>query len=135
MIQRKQTVFLVLAVAALGYAAFLSPMAPGTADWIDTAVLVATALAAVVALAGIFLYAKRDTQRSVIAKDQIAALGGIAFVGVGFFQDLQLGGMPEISPTEWTLVGVVILGYVMLWLARRGVEADIKLLKSVDRLR
>ena len=135
MIQRIQTVWLALGTGVCGYGAATAEAAPGEATWIDQASLAAFDLAAVLAVLGIFLYKNRASQRKVILGAQYVVLAGLAVMGYGLSQVLGAVALDAVPVSVWIIMGLAAAGFVFFRLARRGVEADIKLLKSVDRLR
>ncbi len=140
MIQRKQSLFLVLAaLMAAAMFALAYPYESLAADQYEAfpaAVgLLSGALAAVSALA-VFQFRTRATQlRSATAGMALAALllavvaGGYALGGD--LVRLQQGGRLD----GWAALALPLVALVLTWLARRGVAADIALVRSMDRLR
>jgi len=141
MIQRLQSLYLLFAalfaalVLVVGDAWFsvITPVYP----WLTLAVPVIAGLTALVALVAVFLYKDRKRQRSIVLAAQwldillvLAMGGGIAALVIGDSAALGAGA---------TLVFLTLLlpvvAYVFLRLARRGVEKDIALVRSMDRLR
>lgn len=141
MIQRIQTVYLfvgALVLAAFGF--FEMPWASEAAAtyvWFVPSLVGLLILTAAGALGAIFLYENRETQRSVVVAVQggTVLLAGVLYVGLYLTQELSVRG-PQ--GTDWGLAIVIALplvAYVLFLLARRGIDHDIELVKSMDRLR
>jgi hypothetical protein len=141
MIQRLQSLYLLFAalfaglVPVIGDAWFrvVAPVYP----WLTLAVPVIAGLTALVALVAVFLYKERKRQRSVVLAAQwldillvLAMGGGVAALAMG--DGAALGA--DATPVFLTLL-LPVVAYVFLRLARRGVEKDIALVRSMDRLR
>ena len=141
MIQRIQTVYLLVAALLLGlFLGFADLWLVVTGEmfgWLGPVIYGLGGLTAVVALVAIFLYKQRATQAKVVMAaqwlDLLLVLVLAVVLGVVSFQtdvDLMAAGA----------VGVVVLlmpvfAYVALRLARLGVQKDIDLVRSMDRLR
>ncbi len=138
MIQRIQSVYLVMGIAAIGAAFFAGAIdreAHEALSWFipgATGVLGAAALIGIVAL---FLFGDRKRQRTAIVVGQYVILAGLALIMAGLTQSGTLPTLQSSHPASWFAVGFPLGGYLLFRLARRGVEADIKLIESVDRLR
>jgi len=156
MIQRKQTVFLLLVIIASAVS-FFFPLAdfigakesivlfvqkahslvPDSAFnknvYFSLPLLSATGFVVLFSLITIFLYKRRKTQMQII---KVCILVEIAFIGlfflyyVDFLQKLT-GGTAEYK----TAVFMPLISLVFLVLAYRGVLQDEKLIRSADRLR
>ena len=142
MIQRPQTVFLLLGAALLVlFAALTYTWLPGVATLgagYSTATLIVATLAAVVALGAVFLYKDRARQRTVIGVGQGLALAAAVPILVGLFaaQPEGVAGAPSEAMAVPYLVALVPLtAFVLLRMARRGVDRDIATVRSRDRLR
>ncbi len=141
MIQRIQTVYLVLGAAALAALFFFESAGRGAATaahaWFTPTVLALGGLAAAAALVAVFLYTNRKKQRRVIVLAQVltvlhmlALYGGLYLADtltVRTAQGLDLGALATLL--------LPLLAYLLFLLARRGVDRDIALVKSMDRLR
>ena len=136
MIQRIQSVFLLLAAVALA-ALLLTDLVhtgSGLTRW-------GTLLFGVPAFAGaggaIFLFKDRYRQHRLIVATQICAI----LVVVVLYGSLYLQGALYVRTTAGLdvarLVTLVLplAAYVFLTLARRGVTRDIRLIESMDRIR
>lgn len=141
MIQRIQTVYLILGALCLGALIFLDPIqytqAARMLAWYVTAVTIAGAATATVALLSVFAYKNRSKQIKIVAALQIMTLvfmvllyGGLFLAGD--FDVLRAGG-GELSLLLILLLPIV--AYVFFYLARRAIQRDIDLVKSMDRLR
>ncbi len=156
MIQRKQTIFLLLVIIASAIS-FFFPLAsfigvknsvilfvqkahslvPGSTfnqnGYFSLPLLSATGFVMVFSLITIFLYKNRKTQMKII---KVCILVEIALIGlfflyyVDFLQKLT-GGTAEYK----TAVFMPLISLVFLVLAYRGILQDEKLIRSADRLR
>ena len=140
MIQRIQTVYLVLGAVALGALLFFDLIWRGAATgqgWFTPAVVVFDGLAVAVALGAVFLYKNRPRQRQVILFAQIlTVLLLLVFCGGLYLADaLYIRTAQGLDVGTLTALLLPIVAYVLFLLARRGVEKDIKLIESMDRLR
>ena len=141
MIQRLQTIWLLLAVAALVVFVTQSEAWTGGAlaaiTWLPTAGYALAVLTALVAAFAVFFYKDRKRQRAVVLAAQwldvllvlalAAAVGLVAFGGEA--------AADALLPAQAVTLILPVGAYVFLRLARRGVEKDIKLVKSMDRIR
>lgn len=141
MIQRIQTVYLILSALALGGLFLVStPWVSTAADrlaWFEPVLVGLTVLAMIVEVGAIFLYRTRQRQRSVVLGAQILVLFILLVLIVGPY----VAGDPLIqSDGPWTVDKVItvvipIAAYALLVLARRAIQKDIELVRSMDRLR
>ena len=136
MIQRIQTLYLLVAGTLLVlFAVFADAWsAPIAADlaWLGTAGLVLAAVAAAIAFAAAVLYKDRARQRRIIQAAQVVDLLVVAVAVAGLF--LREGDAP-LATGGILLALAPVLAYVVLRLAQRGVDKDIALVRSMDRLR
>ena len=142
MIQRIQSIYLAVATIILSLAAFLPvPFAySGTNplfynisfDATKTSALVLgglTILAAIVALANIFLFRNRKLQLKICTLTSLLLLLMIVAGAYFLLSDTHTPDQP------WAGTAFPLLGYISNWLARRNINADQKLVESADRLR
>ena len=140
MIQRIQTVYLVLGAVALGALLFFGVVWQGAAtaqSWFTPAVVLVDSLAVAVALGAIFLYKNRPRQRQVIVAAQaLTTVLLLVFCG-GLYLEKALYVRTAQGLDVGMLVALLlpIVAYVLFLLARRGVEKDIEQVRSMDRLR
>jgi len=140
MIQRIQTVYLVLGAVALGALLFFGVVWQGAAtaqSWFTPAVVLGDSLAVAVALGAIFLYKNRPRQRQVIVAAQaLTTVLLLVFCG-GLYLEKALYVRTAQGLDVGMLVALLlpIVAYVLFLLARRGVEKDIERVRSMDRLR
>ncbi len=156
MIQRKQTVFLILVIIA-SVAGFFFPLAqfigakesivlfvqkahslvPDSSfnqnHFFTLPLLSATGFVILFSLITIFMYKKRKVQMQII---KVCILVEVLFVGLFFFYYVDTlekltGGTAEYK----TAVFMPLISLVFLVLAYRGVLQDEKLVRSADRLR
>jgi hypothetical protein len=140
MIQRPQTVFLFIGAALLvAFAALTYTWLPGVATLGSpySGLTVAFAVAAaVVALVAIFLYKDRKRQRTVIGWAQGLALTTVIPILAGLLVGQpEVGAVTEETAAPYLAALIPFAAYVMLRMARRGVDRDIATIRSMDRLR
>lgn len=140
MIQRIQTVYLALATVALGALLFFGVVWQGAAAaqrWFTPVVVIFDGLAVVATVGAIFLHKNRRKQRQIIVGAQVLTVFALFTLCVG----LYLADALFIRTSQGLEVGLLvalllpIVAYVLLLLARRSVEKDIELVRSMDRLR
>ena len=141
MIQRIQTLYLGLGGLGLLALLFFDVLRQGAAatsqPWFTPATMGVGGLAAVVALGTIFLYKDRARQRKGIVAAQgltvvllLLLCGGLYLADALFIQTAE-----GLDVALLLLLCIPIAAYVLFWLARRSVEKDIELVRSMDRLR
>ncbi len=158
MIQRKQTIFLLLATIAM-ILNFFFPVAKfiGSGDYqleyylykavslvpdvnppLDTNFfMINTAFAGVVALGSfiaVFLYKNRVLQAKVV---RLLVLFTLAHIGLLFFYSIPTLEKVSGNIVEYNYVGIAmpLVAFLMLILAVKGIMGDEKLVRSADRLR
>lgn len=146
MIQRKQTIYLLLALAALIVCLCLpigktavSPSVGGIVVYYNLGAYLGNSftphpvpfvdlvIAGTIALVTIFLYKKRKVQMKLCVLDIILCL---LWYGWYIAMVLTVDGMNVAFGACLPLVAVIFL-----FMARRGVKADEELIKSMDRIR
>ncbi|GAB5550992.1 MAG: hypothetical protein Sapg2KO_05830 [Saprospiraceae bacterium] len=148
MIQRIQTIFLLLAAGLLGALwAFPFSTVSASADLAEAgiftdqifniqdhiALLVLFMLAAGLALIGIFLFKKRPAQMKLVLLSNLVNLGGIGFA---FFLLGQVGAFEQSGMDIKAGLVFPFLATVFLGLAHRFIKKDEKIVKeSYSRLR
>lgn len=134
-IQRIQSLYLLIA-ALLTLATFLTPLRErlfaDPAAWILSAFIAATVFSAALSLYSIFRFNNRPDQVKWINKAMIFQLIAIGVSVAVFF---TLGPVGSALIGEASAVALLVVALVLQYLARRGVEADEKLVKSIDRIR
>ena len=140
MIQRIQSLYLLFAAAFVvlflvlneGWQATLGAVYP----WLTPTVLALGGLAALATLAAVFFYKDRARQRTLVLAAQWLVLA-LVLVLVGCLVATTLSEDIVLEPTPYLYVTLLfpLVAYLMLRLARRGVEKDIALVRSMDRLR
>jgi hypothetical protein len=141
MIQRIQTVYLVLGTLALIALAlfdnFWNSQAAGTLVWFLPLLLVVWGAAIALGLYSIFLYSDRKRQERRVFTAQLSTLT----LMVVLYGGLYLGDELLVVTGEGTHAGrlflllLPIVTYVLFYLARRAIRSDIELVRSMDRLR
>ncbi|MFT5515037.1 MAG: hypothetical protein ACI80V_001159 [Rhodothermales bacterium] len=138
MIQRVQSVYLILGAAALVASFFVGEIgreAHTVVAWFIPAAggsLLASSAAATIS---IFLFGNRRRQRTSIVAAQYVTLASLVVVFLGMYFSGTLPSSRTFALSSWLALVLPLLAFLMLRLARKGVDADIKLIKSVDRLR
>ncbi|UBM63491.1 DUF4293 domain-containing protein [Candidatus Sulfidibacterium hydrothermale] len=156
MIQRKQTIFLLLVIIA-SVISFFFPLAqfigakesivlyvqkahslvPDSAfnknTYFSLPLLSATGFVILFSLITIFLYKNRKTQMQII---KVCILVEVIFIGLFFFYYVNtLQKLTGATAEYKTAVFMPLIALVFLVLAYRGVLQDEKLVRSADRLR
>jgi hypothetical protein len=142
MIQRIQSIYLLLGALAMGGMLFLRPVWSGAAaqqfGWFTPTAVGLAGLTAAGALGTIFLYRNRKRQRTVAAGMQVLAALTTVVVFVAHYAagalNLRAGG-GGFALGKAALLALPVGTYVLLLLARRAIQSDIELVRSMDRLR
>ena len=137
MIQRIQSVYLLLGCIAISAPLFIGSVDLATGQpWFTPSRIALTVLAAVVGLVAIALFKDRGRQRTVALFAQILALLLliVLVVTVSFF---RIGTDAAWTADTVHVVSVVLpaVAYILFSLARRAIDKDEALVKSMDRLR
>ena len=136
MIQRIQSAYLVLGalvlVVMLFFRSLWEGVTAGLYAWFVPAVFVLTGLAVVTAIWAIFLYGDRARQRRVVVGVQALTvlLLGVLVGGMYLSGELAL-----LDTMETVGLSAPVAAYILFLLARRSIEKDIDLVRSMDRLR
>lgn len=137
MIQRIQTLYLVagaiLLAVFVGIQSMWASLFRDEVAVLGTVVLVVAVIAAVLALVAVGLYKNRSLQRRVISWALWADLVVVAGVLGGLFLAMQAGA-EVLSGVALTAIAPVV-AYVLLRLARAGVDRDVATVRSMDRIR
>lgn len=142
MIQRIQTIYLFLGALAMAALFLLGELWSGAAAeqfaWFIPAAAVLAGLTAAGALAAIFLYKNRSRQRAWVAGLQVlAALTTLLFF-IGYYGADGLNFATEegaVDAGKVLFLALPVVAYVLFMLARRAIQKDIELVRSMDRLR
>lgn len=140
MIQRIQSIYLLLAAAALVGFVLLSNMwsllVVTLGAWSEVAIMALAALGGLAALIAIFLYKERTKQKRIATVAQWIDLALIVLIVVGFglFSFGEDNGLVAGLP-EYGVTLLPIVAYIFLRLALRGINRDIEKVRSMDRLR
>lgn len=137
MIQRIQSLYLVsaglLLVLFLALYDQWGPLLDAVQPWLDSVTVTLAVATALVALVGVGLYKNRALQARVVAAALWLDLGTVAAALTGFFLALQGGGPVPVGAS--LAVVAPLVAYVLLRMARRGVQRDIETVRSMDRIR
>ncbi|MCB0715894.1 MAG: DUF4293 domain-containing protein [Chitinophagaceae bacterium] len=140
MIQRKQTLWLLLATVA-AVLSFKFPFATGEKIVENTTMnqvveitagsnlftIILTILSVVISTVTIFLFKDRKMQI------KLCLLGFLISVGLVIVYFMQYKQLVNATPAIWSLLVVAII--VSYYMAFRNIRSDQKLLKSLDKLR
>ena len=141
MIQRIQSIYLLLGAVALGSLLLFDEIWLGETaamlPWFAPTLLILGGVVIVVALVAIFLYKNRTRQRGAVVAAQWLTVAWMGVFYGGLFYSGQLQSQAGGDPISMSLLGLLvpILAYVFFFLARRGIQKDIALVRSMDRLR
>jgi len=140
MIQRLQSVYLLLAVVCLAILFLADGAWTGSAattySWYVPVAMGLFGLAAAGGVTSVFLYKDRKRQRSLVVVLQLVVLAGLLLKVI---LSSLTGGFASISSDAsfeyWVGFAAPVMAYLMFLMARRGIDKDIALIKSMDRLR
>lgn len=141
MIQRKQSIYLLLGAAALSIIFLLDGVADSQAAetlvWYVPSLVATGAATVILAVVAIFLYENRVLQQKVVVGVQVLNLIFIVLLASGMVLtgtlDLPTSGPDAVD--RWLVLLLPVVAYVFFYLARRGIQSDIELVRSMDRLR
>lgn len=142
MIQRIQTLYLVLGVLALGALGLFDTPWSGQAAaefaWFLPSLIGLLVVTAGTAIGAIFLYddhERRKAQRTVVIGAQILTLllAGVLYGGLYWTGTLTFTGPSGILWARSVALLLPILGYLFFLLARRNIEKDIERVEEMNR--
>lgn len=141
MIQRIQSLYLLLGALTLGGLFFFdgiwASQAATTQTWFSPSLTALTVAALVVGAGAIFLFQDRARQRTVVIGAQmITVLLLVALYGGLFMSgelDVRAGRGYDVSKIIALLLPLVAYGFY--YLARRGIERDIKKVEDMNSFR
>ena len=155
MIQRIQSIYLLLAVISMGVlfipdwsfasvegdtstmkSAAQSMMSDGLFNSYDhNLILILVAIAVITALAAIFLYGNRKKQMTWSRIGMAAGFLLVILTAIFFYQDYQMMDSGQyLIEIEYGVLSPFLF-IVFMWLALRSISKDEKLVRSMDRLR
>ena len=145
MIQRIQSIFLLLASASLG-GTFALPFADSSAPVADTLfadslfsvfdsmpLMIGFGLAALLALVAIFLFNNRKLQKNLASATALLALGTACFAIGQYMQ--QANELAGVTIDDEPGIFLPAVGFVLAVMAVRFINKDERLVRSADRLR
>jgi hypothetical protein len=141
MIQRIQTVYLILGAAALIGLLFFdslwSAQAASSYGWYLPAVAGVAGVTVLTSVTAVFLYTQRKTQRKVVVGAQLltVVLAAALYGGLYLTDELAVRTAGAFNWSKGAMLGLPIVAYLFFLLARRGIDHDIELVESMDRLR
>ena len=136
MIQRIQSLYLILAIAAL-VALLFTGLVHSNGNWTRWGTLGFAIPAVVGAVVALFMFKIRDRQRRLIVYVQVSTiLAVIALYGSLYMrQELYVRTVEGLDVPRLVVLLLPLVAYLLMILARRGVKKDIDLIRSMDRLR
>ncbi len=148
MIQRIQTIFLILSAIALGFLLF-SPLVSSTIATSEgfyqdgqlytcenQAATITFGIGILLSIVAIFLFKNRKLQKNIVLLTILMILVGNLLGGLAFLeptQSIMATNQKGITPGLGAFMPIV--GLISLILAYRGINKDEKIVKSMDRLR
>lgn len=141
MIQRIQTLYLILGALTLGLLGFFdlpwSSEAAVSYSWFVPALVGLIIIGIALALWAVFLYTNRTRQRTVVVVVQIVTLCLAATLYGGFYltSEIAFVGRQGVVWGRMLVLFAPIVAYLFFYLARRGIDHDIELVDSMDRIR
>lgn len=135
MIQRIQTVYLILAVLltlSVAFTALFDRLLEDPQAWILSAFLAAVAFSSGISVWAVLKFRDRPAQAATVSKAMVFQL--IA-MGVGVAVFFTMGPINSGDIGEFMGVGLLSVGLLFQLLARIAILKDEKLVKSMDRIR
>ncbi len=135
MLQRPQTIFLILSVFS-SLAVYFTPVYDKAMQdpqlWIGYGLATGLVIAIIISIFSIFKYSDRKNQIKWTKVAMLFQLAGIGFaVGVLF----SLGGIGTYLWDEALGSGLALVGLFFQGLAIRFIKKDLELVRSIDRIR
>jgi phosphoglycerol transferase MdoB-like AlkP superfamily enzyme len=140
MIQRIQSIYLALASMVLATVYLLDEMWVGKTameiSWFAPLTLGLFSLSAVGALFSVFLYKSRERQRKVLFGLKVSSLGGLIVVFVAQFLSESIPFAQSVASFgSLAILLSPVVAFFLFVMAGRSIDKDIKLIRSMDRLR
>ncbi len=130
MIQRVQSAYLLLAATCLVGVPFLEGVvAPEEWSWFTPVTVAFAILVAAGCIGAIFVYKQRQRQKSFVLVILVMLLPLMVLLSVGATV-VGISGLRAAAP-----IMLPVVAFVLLLLARRSIQKDIELVRSMDRLR
>jgi peptidoglycan/LPS O-acetylase OafA/YrhL len=129
MLQRIQSVYMLLALVATAFYAYLGFLGNIVPDCMRYTIL--GGAVSFLILINIFLFSKRNLQ---VKLNYLAIFVLIIVLGLSIFQNGFLSGEKQFSEKDIKLL-VPIISIVFLLIANKYIKRDERLVKSVDRIR
>lgn len=135
MIQRLQTLFLIIAVI-LNTGVFFSTVyrhaMNDPAAWVGLGFASLLTAASLLGLISIFLYKNRINQLRWVKLATLLQIAAFGFAGGILF---SLGGFGTFLWKEVISTGIILLSLICFWQAGKLIKKDEELVKSMDRIR
>ncbi len=130
MIQRIQSAYLLLAAACLVGVPFLEGViAPDAWSWFTPVTVAFAILLAAGCVGAIFVYKQRQRQKTFVLVILVMLLPLMVLLTAGATVR-GMAGLREAAP-----IMLPVVAFALLLMARRSVQKDIDLVRSMDRLR
>lgn len=141
MIQRVQSLYLLIGILMIAAVFLFDAAWPGgytdVPPWLPGALFATAAISVTLGGWAILLYRDRKRQRDVVLYAQVATIVMIAVFLFGLYDIGQLTPVLGGPDAPWKLIAIVLpfFAYLFFYMARKAIERDIKLVRSMDRLR
>jgi len=137
MLQRIQTVYMILALIVMGVLPFFFPLWKVGVDrdfyfMEDTVYSAAFGLSTALSLLSIISYKKRQQQ---FVMNRLNIILNLILLGLFVYRTLNLSGGTDMVSEKGIGMFLPIVSIVLLVLANKAIKKDEDLVKSVDRLR
>lgn len=134
MIQRIQSLFLLIATLISGLGSYFLYLCENTTDWVLTSkscLVTAFLVSAIFSFVSLFLFKKRNWQ---LGLNKLNLFLNILLMGLFIYYLLNISG-GSLDPEKGIWVFLPLLALVTLFFANRFIQKDEDLVKSVDRIR
>lgn len=141
MIQRIQSLYLALGALALGALFFFDSIWNSRAAveqaWFTPALTALCGVAIAVAVGSIFLYRARQRQRTVVLGTQLLTILLLVALYGGLFMSggLNVRHAGGLDIPKIIALCLPVVAYLFFYLARRGIDRDIKRVEDMERFR
>lgn len=135
MIQRIQTIVLFLAFvfdSLVFFNALYSQAMEDPQGWVGITFAILLTIAALSSLGCIFLYKSRSNQKRWVGVTSLIQVVTLGF-GVGIY--ISLGGISSLIWDETIGLAFLVVALLLQLFARKKIQDDIELVKSMDRIR
>ena len=139
MIQRIQSIYLFVGALIVGSFVFTewSVTMDSTWSWLMPTTRILAVVTAIIGIGAIFLYNNRSQQRKMVVWVQLLAVLFLLLVFLLVLLGDQLPKLYSDGLNIWMLLSLAgpVVAYALFFLARRSIDKDIALIRSMDRIR